>query len=97
MTERLPKITVLMVQENAVRKPECCHSAVFGRFLQLAVTTVVLVRDGENRRSNTLVVQANSLKNNNLRLRKFTAVLSVYIYFKIYIPAAVTSVNNRKS
>lgn len=97
MTEKLPKITAHLVQENAVRKPECCHSAAFRRFSQTAATVVVSVRDGENHRSNTLATQSNSLKNNNLRLRKFTVALSVYIYFKIYIPATVTSVSNRKS
>ena len=38
----------------------------------------------------------NSLKNNHYHLKEFTTARSVYIFFKIYIPAAVTVVRNGK-
>lgn len=39
-------------------------------------------------------ISLNLLIINNYRLAKFTPERSVYIYFKIYIPAAVTVVRN---
>lgn len=96
MTAPLPYFPECKKPEYAVRNPQCRKTAAYSKMTAKAKTGFRHERDGFRRLDFGSGIAFNSLKNNHYYLKKFTTARSVYIFFKIYIPAAVTIVRNGK-
>lgn len=96
MTAPLPYFPECKKPEYAVRNPQCRKTAAYSKMTAKAKTGFRYERDGFRCLDFGSGIAFNSLKNNHYCLAKFTTARSVYIYFKIYIPAAVTVVRNEK-
>lgn len=96
MTAPLPYFPECKKPEYAVRNPQCRKTAVYSEMTAKVKTGFRHERDGFRYLYFGSGIAFNSLKNNHYHLKKFTTARSVYIFFKIYIPAAVTVVRNGK-
>lgn len=96
MTAPLPYFSECKKQEYAVRNPQCMKTAAYSEMTAKVKTGFRHERDGFRYLDFGSGIAFNSLKNNYYYLEKFTTARSVYIFFKIYIPAAVTVVRNGK-
>lgn len=96
MTAPLPYFPECKEPEYAVRNPQCRKTAACSEMTVKAQTEIRHKRDGLRCLEIGSGIIFNPLKNNHYCLAKFTTARSVYIYFKIYIPAAVTVVRNEK-
>lgn len=96
MTAPLPYFPECKKPEYAVRNPQCRKIAGYSGMTAKAQVDFRHERDGFRSLENGSGIAFNSLKNNHYCLMKFTTARSVYIFFKIYIPAAVTVVRNGK-
>lgn len=96
MTAPLPYFPECKKPECAVRNPQCRKTASYSGMTAKAQVGFRHAHDGFLYLEIGSGISFNSLKNNHYYLAKFTTAPSVYIFFKIYIPAAVTVVRNGK-
>lgn len=96
MTASLPYFPECKKPEYAVRNPQCQKTAGYSGMTAKAQVGFRHQRDGFRSLEIGSGIVFNLLKNNHYCLAKFTTARSVYIFFKIYIPAAVTVVRNEK-
>lgn len=94
MTNKLRMITIFRTSPHTVRKQQCRIINVFRDYSLKLLTEYLQQHDGKTTCRNALDSCYNYLKINNFRFENFTAGWSVYIFFKIYIPATVSSVSN---
>ncbi len=96
MTAPLPYFPKCKKPEYAVRNPQCRKTAGYSGMTAKTQVGFRHERDGFRCLEIGSGIAFNLLKNNHYHLAKFTTAWSVYIFFKIYIPAAVTIVRNGK-
>lgn len=94
MTEPLLNIPNQFMPEQPVRNPQCLNSAGYNKLLPSTETSYRHIRDGFLKYSICLGIKNNLLKILDYYFEKLTAAKAVYIFFKIYIPTAVTVVRN---
>ncbi len=95
MTTPLPYFPECKVSEYAVRNSQYRETAAYSGMTAKVKKGFRHEHDGFRCLDFGSGIAFNSLKNNHYHLTKFTIARSVYIFFKIYIPAAVTVVRNR--